>query len=188
MRVISQFNSNGNIEILSQRVIALFASREAPQSIVEDATIFFKKLCAAPVAIAGAWHAPLEKSLLKNTDPKMAANIIMYNAHEIKPVKENSNLEQLKTQNKLLLISQSHTSRASKTEVRKRDQLIFKHAHHIVFLYIRQGGRLEEYFTTLYSAGYPVSVLNNTVNQPFLVSDTVVVDSENIDDFRRLVL
>ena len=182
MKIVSRFETRGNIELLSQKPIAVFASQNTPNEIFRDAESLFEKLCDLPVSIAGGWQAPLEKKLLQKTNKRMKANIIFYSARDISKIKMTKHLADLDNENKLLVISaQSRQSRPSKTDVDKRDNLMFSQVAAILFFYIAEGGRLEKYFNDLISAKFPVYLFEHELNSPFLTSDCMPINEDNLD-------
>lgn len=183
MKLLSQFESRGNIELLSQKIVAIFSSINTPQEIYGDAEKLFEKLKNRQLSIAGGWQAALEKKLLNTTDSKMLANIIYYTAKDLSQIKMIKKLKLLEDEKKLLLISaQSRQKRASKNDVDKRDKLLFEQVSHVLFLYIHPGGRLENYFNLLQESNFPISVLQHPLNKRFLVSGCPAIQEENLDE------
>ncbi|NOX89996.1 MAG: hypothetical protein GXO77_13330 [Calditrichaeota bacterium] len=176
------FTSRGNIELLSQKKIALFASREVPREIYGSAVDFFNVLIDLPICIAGGWQSPLEKTLYKHIKPAQKANIIHYFAREINGVRLTQIQQHLLNEKKLLMIAPETTSlRPSQNLIKKRDELIFSQTKQICFLYIRPGGRLESYFNLLDQTSHSVYFLDHPLNRIFLTSNVVELNPENIE-------
>lgn len=182
MKILSQFESRGNIELLSQKPIAVFASQKTPEEIYKRAQNVFLKLCELPVSLAGGWQAPLERKLLQTILPAMQANIIYYSARDISKIKMMEKLTALETENKLLVVSaQSRQIRPSQNDIDKRDRLIFSQVSKILFMHVSEGGRLEKYFNSCLQNGLPVYILDHPLNKSFTVFDTVAVNEDNVN-------
>jgi hypothetical protein len=181
MRLLSQFETKGNIELLSQKIIAVFSSKNTPGEIYNPGRDLFLKLCELPLSIAGGWQAPFEKILLKEINPQMPANIIYYSAKNLISVK-NTGFTELEKNNKVLYVSaQSRKDRASKQDINKRDQLMFSQVHSVLFFYIETNGRLQKYFDQLIRNNFSVYTLQHDLNMNLLNAGAVGLDSENIN-------
>jgi len=174
------FETLGNVELLSQQKIALFASRSAPRQIYEPTLGLFKELGRLPLTLASGWQAPLEKFLFRHIEPQQQANYIHYlssNINQFKPDARQKELLQLK---KLLVISPLlKEKRASRPSVKKRDELIFRQVKKILFLYVHPGGRLETYFRQLSEQDYLLYLLDDPLNQAFRHEDVIPVSVDN---------
>jgi len=174
------FETLGNVELLSQARIALFASRNTPVELYPAAEALFSKLTELPVSIAGGWQAPLEKHLLSQFPLSAKANIIHYLARNINNLHLNRFQENLLAVNKLLLVSPSlRPIRVTSSMVIKRDNLIHSQIKKILFLHIEQGGKLERQFNQLYGAGYHIYLLDHPSNQLFLIPDVIGMNADN---------
>jgi len=182
MKLLSQFETKGNVELLSQNKIALFSSKNTPDEIYKPAEELFFTLCKLSISLAGGWQAPLEKSLLDLTLSGMKANIIYYSAKDLVSI-ENPKLKELESQNKILYVSaQSRKSRVSKEDINKRDELMFKQVEAVLFLYIEPNGRLEKYFDQLINKKFPVYVLEHELNSSLSKFGAVSLNLENLKD------
>jgi len=183
MKILSQFESSGNIELLSQKIIAVFSSKDTPQEIYPYAVRIFEELKNKPLSIASGWQAPLEKKLLETITPQMQANIIFYTANDLSQVNISHQLKLLNNENKLLSISaQSRKKRATKNDIDKRDKLLFNQVDQVLFLYISQNGRLEKYFNHLLESASSVLIMRHPLNKPFMSAGCSVLDEENFDE------
>ncbi len=183
MTLLSKFESTGNIELLSQKIITVFSSKDTPQEIYPAAEKLFEKLKDNHVSIASGWQAPLEKKLLESTYPEMVANIIYYTAKDLSQISLLPGLKRLDDKKKLLVISaQSRQKRATKNDIDKRDELLFKQVSQVIFLYISPDGRLEKYFNRLQEASFPIFVLQHSLNERFLVSGCPSIDDSNLHE------
>jgi len=182
MKVLSQFESKGNIELLSQSTVAVFASKNAPEDLYLPASELFLALCKLPLSLCGGWQAPLEKRLLNLAYPEMTANILYYSARDIGQISPGEKLKALDIFGKLLLISaESRTNRASSNDIDKRDALLFKHVDKVLFIYIERGGRLEEYYNQLLGRDFPVFIFDHEHNKSFNSPGSIALNTENID-------
>ncbi len=177
------FETRGNVELLSQLKVALFASKETPKTLYADALALFQSLQNMPLALAGGWHAPLEKFLFKNILLRCQANFIQYLARDINRIKPGAGQAELLKNEKLLLISPDiRQVRPSESLVKKRDSLLFSQISKILFLHISPGGRLEKYFNQLNPAEYHLYILDHPLNKPFFRQDVLRINAENAED------
>jgi len=182
MKVLSQFESKGNIELLSQTTLAVFASKNSPQEIYQPAQEIFLSLCKLPISLSGGWQAPLEKQLLNFTYPEMTASVLYYSAKDLGQVNQNNKMKILDIAGKLLLISaESKTNRASQNDVDKRDELLFKQVDKVLFLYIESDGRLEKYYNRLAEKDFPVFILDHELNQRYIGLGNTALNNDNFD-------
>lgn len=174
------FETLGNVELLSQQKIALFASRSAPPEIYEPALMLFRELGRLPLTLAGGWHAPLEKFLFKHSKAQEIANYIYYLSTNINQFKANDRQKELLQSDKLLVISPLlKEKQASRPSVKKRDELIFRQVNKILFLYMQPGGRLETYFRQLSEQDYQLYLLDDPLNQSFQHKDVITLSADN---------
>lgn len=177
-----KFESKGNIELLSQRNVALFASVKTPKEIYYEAQLLVEKMVERNFCLAGGWQAPLEKEILNDQLKKGKANIIFYTAKDIKYIKMKEPLQPMLEKEKLLILSpESKKKRVSKADIDLRDMLILDQIKHILFLYIDPGGRLETYYNYLVHNKISFSVLDHDCNRRWLTSDCSHVNSETIE-------
>jgi len=183
MKVLSHFESKGNIELLSQETLAVFASKNAPREIYPHARELFHELCRLPLSLCGGWQAPVEKELLSLTYPEMTADILLYSAKDLAIINLDETLKNLDMFGKLLLLSaESRSGRISKNDVDKRDDLLFKHMDKFLFMFIESGGRLEKYYNQLVDKNVPVFILDHPLNKNFIGPGTIALNNENIID------
>jgi len=177
------FETLGNVELLSQNALALFASRHTPQPIIPEAQKLFTALTRLPLALAGGWQAPLEKKLLRSIDPAAAANYLYYLAKDINTFQPDRVQQRLLNQRKLLILSPGiHAPRPSAKEISRRDTLLFAQVRKILFFYIAPSGRLEKYFNYLLEQAFQVFLLKHPLNAHLFNSDLVLLNSENAQD------
>jgi hypothetical protein len=183
MKLLSKFETHGNIELLSQKIVAVFSSKDTPKEIYPSAEQLFEKMTDMPISMAGGWQAPLEKKLLETAHPAMKANIIYYTAKDLSQVKMGKSLELLDNEKKLLLVSaQSRQIRATKSDVDKRDALLFNQISQVLFLYISPNGRLEKYYNTLQESNFSLFVLDHPLNEHILISGCPAINSDNLQE------
>ena len=176
------FHSRGNIELLSQNKLAVFASRETPEELFEPALAFFSELLQLPISLAGGWQSNLEKQLLTLFNTQATANLIQYFAREINHLKLESWQQALLNENKLLIISpETSQQRPNQGLVSKRDNLIFSHCQKVLFFYIQPGGRLQAYFDQLLKSGSQLFLFEHPTNEKQLSSDVVFINTDNLE-------
>jgi hypothetical protein len=177
------FETMGNVELLSQRKLALFASRKAEKIIYDSALELFLKLCTLPITLTGGWQAPLEKYLIKHIPQNVQANFAYYLAKDINQFQPTDFQRRLIEQQKLLIIAPGlNEKRSSSNAVKKRDELLFAQVSKILFLYVEKNGRLERYFRQLSGLNYQFYFLDHPLNQSFMGDDVVALNAENVAD------
>jgi hypothetical protein len=182
MKVLSHFESLGNIELLSQSTLSVFASKNTPQEIYPSAEDLFLSLCRLPLSLSSGWQAPLEKKLLNLTYPEMTANILYYSAKDLSKTGQDRKLKALNMFGKLLLISaESRSDRPTRNDVDKRDTLLFQQTEKVLFLYIESGGRLERYYNQFIEKNFPVYILDHELNRSFISPASIAVHPDTID-------
>ena len=175
------FQSRGNIELLSQRKLAVFASQNTPDRIYREAEKLFSALQRLPLSLAGGWQAPLERRLYARADVQQAANYIHYLAKDINEFQPNDLQNRLLQENKLLVLApEIRAKRASRSLVKQRDALLFSQIDSILFLYISPGGRLDTYLRQLSSPKNKLYILNHPLNQSYFGEDILAIDAENV--------
>jgi hypothetical protein len=176
------FITRGNIEILNQKKVVLFSSKDTPPQIYSSIELLFDTLRKMDLAIAGGWQAPFEKKLFKKIKASDRANYIHYLAKDLNQVSLNESQEYLVNNDKLLLIAADiKQTRIDKSLVKERDELIFSQNNRIIFLYISEGGRLEEYFKQLNVMQYQIYVLDHPLNKHLITKDVIALNQENVD-------
>jgi predicted Rossmann fold nucleotide-binding protein DprA/Smf involved in DNA uptake len=176
------FQTVGNVELLSQKKIALFASKNAPDELDPAANELADKLFQLPLAVASGWQSPLEKSVYQRFNNKCTANIIHYVAKDINQFKPTEKQQKWITQNKLLIISpELKEIRTSASVVDKRDRLIFSQNKKILFLYIESKGRLEKYFKELSQLNFQLYILEHPLNESYFHDDIIRFNDNSVE-------
>ena len=183
MPILSKFKSRGNIELLSRKRVALFASRKTPAEIYPAASGLFHVICNLPLCLGGGWQAPLERKLLKLLPGIPRAGLIYYSATDIGERVLNPKLQKIFDAEKLLLLcAEAAPGRASRSAVDKRDQLLFSQITRIIFFHIAPKGRLESVFNTLLHNNNTPFVLDHPLNEPFLNAGGLAINEDNAQD------
>ena len=175
--------SKGSIELLSQRKLAVFASRNAPREIYKSAEELFKALQKLYLSLAGGWQAPLERRLFESADPHQPANYIYYLAKDINAFRPTPLQQRILDENKLLMLSpEIKAKRTSQSLVKQRDALLFSQIDSVLFIYIHPGGRLEGYLHQLSERKNKLYILNHPLNQPYFGEDILPLDVDNAEE------
>ncbi len=176
------FNTRGNIELLSQNKIALFASQHVPDALQTDLEEFFTHLLHLPIGLAGGWQSPFEKQLYARFHASMQANVIHYFARDINQLALTPLQSALMEKGKLLMIApETESRRPSKLLVKKRDRLLFAQNRKICFLFIRSGGMLEQYFVELLQTGHAVYVFDHEINEKFKMAGAIPLTIDDLE-------
>ncbi|MBD3225155.1 MAG: hypothetical protein GF313_10530 [Caldithrix sp.] len=176
----STFATRGNVELLSQKKLAVFTSKNTPKTLYPFAERIFSILCRQELALAGGWQSPLEKRLFRQIPPSPRTHCIHYLAKDINSVYLTKEQNYLLEENRLLVIA-PHTKqqRISRQTIEQRDSLIFSQIKNILFLYIRTDGRLNRYFVQLLQMQYNLFVLDHPLNDSYLLDDIVALGEDN---------
>lgn len=173
------FETLGNVELLSQNTAAVFTSKSTPREMYSAAYQLFDSLTHLSLALAGGWQAPLEKELLKKIS-SAKANIIHYLAKNINTIQPDAVQQRLIEENRLLLISPGiNEARPSAKQINRRDELLFSQINKIIFIYITEGGRLQEYFDRFINSSYQVFLFDHPLNKNFFNNDVVLLNPDN---------
>jgi hypothetical protein len=177
------FETLGNIELLSQKRAAVFASQKTPAELHGPVISFLDALKRLPIALAGGWQSPLEKKILNQINSSGSrCNIIHYLAKNINNFKPGEDQNQLVKDGRMLFISPGiQELRPSQRQINSRDELIFSQIDKILFIFIAAGGRLEEYFNRLLSASYQVFLFEHPLNKEFFNSSAVLLNEDNAE-------
>lgn len=175
------FETLGNVELLSQQKIAIFASKSAPEEIYDRSSELFDNLLKLPLTLASGWQAPLEKILFGKIKSENQANFIHYLGRDINQFVPTEKQQFLLDQEKLLIIAPIlKDKRASDPAIKKRDSLIFSQVKKVLFLYIETNGRLETYFRQLSQQSYQIYLFDHPINKAFFHDDIVLVNEDNV--------
>lgn len=176
------FQTLGNVELLSQKKVAVFASKSAPDTLVPIVNKLAARLFQLPLALAGGWQSLLEKSVYQKFNVNCRTNIIHYVARDINQFKPTDKQQELIAQNKLLVIApELKEIRASALGVDKRDRLIFSQNKKIIFLYIEPKGRLEKYFRDLSQLNFQLYILDDPANESYFYEDVIRINEDSVD-------
>jgi len=176
------FQTLGNVELLSQKKIAVFASKNAPEELKQLKDKVFDRFLHMPIALAGGWQSPLEKLVYHQFNNKCESNIIHYIAKDINKFKPTRKQQDLIDQNKLLIVSpELKEIRANISAVDKRDRLIFSQNKNILFLYIEPKGRLEKYFKELSQLNYQLYILDHPRNEALFYDDIILINQDSVE-------
>lgn len=176
------FQTVGNVELLSQKKIAVFASKKSPSELMQIIDDLSDRLFEIPIALASGWQSPLEKTIYQKFNEKCTANIIHYFAKDINQFKPTKKQQRWIDQNKLLIISpELKEIRTSASAVDKRDRLIFSQNKKILFLYIEPKGRLEKYFIELSQLNYQLYILEHPLNASYFHDDLIRFSDDSVE-------
>lgn len=156
----------GNKDLLSQRPLAVYCSREIPLSVYDPALELVERLVTEPLTLAGGWHSRLEKEALKLREPGSASNIIYFLAKGIQNFKLPHFLRSDLDRGKVLIISPwMRGQRVDRPKVDRRNTLILEKIHRFLFLSLKEGGNLEELFYRCLSQEREVWIFDHPENR-----------------------
>ena len=177
------FMTRGSIEILNQKKVALFTSKNTPQELYPYIDTLFKRLRNIDAAISSGWQAPFEKKMYKNIRITDKSNYIYYLAKDINQLKLRQSEEEMVNSEKLLFVAPNlKGNRINRSFVTARDELLFAQNNKILFFYISKGGRLEEYYKQLNPQVFQLYILDHPLNRHFFMNDVTAVNEDNVDN------
>lgn len=173
--------SIGNEQLLEQKPLAIYCSREIPLSIYQPAIEFTQLMMSQPITLAGGWQSTLEKEALKLRKQGAPSNIIYFLAKGIQSFKVPQSLRSDLDKGKVLIVSLwMHKERINKQKVKDRDNLILDKLERFLFLHIGEGGNLEELFYRCLSSEKEVYLFDHAANHSWFNQEVVPVSKENI--------
>lgn len=171
------FQSVGNIELLSREKIIILSSQDIPQELAKRAEALFSELRKQAVALCGGWQSAMEKRLFKQAATRDSAGYIHYLARNLNSFAPNEQQQTLIDAGKLLLLApEIKQDRAVSALVDKRDNLMLSQVRKVILLYVRSGGRIEEYIKHGVFESHEVFILDHAENRAFFSDDMVVID------------
>ncbi|MCH8010361.1 MAG: hypothetical protein IIA61_00170 [Candidatus Marinimicrobia bacterium] len=173
--------SVGNEQLLEQKPLAIYCSRQIPLSVYQQALELVQNLMAQQITLAGGWQSSLEKEALNLRKPGSSSNIIYFLAKGIQNFKLSKSMRVDLDRGKLLVVSLwMHKERIDKQKVKDRDNLILDKLERFLFLHIGEGGNLEELFYRCLSSGKEVYLFDHAANHSWFNQEVVPVSKENI--------
>ena len=177
---IQEGYSLGNADLLEHHPIAIYASRNLPLSVLNDAEKLISLLAKEKYVLAGGWQSRMEKRLLKVSLRFPTSRIIYFLARGIKFYNLPRELEELIAENRLLVLSNFESERrVSRYLVEKRDQWMQNYIDYYLFLYIDPGGKTTDLFERCLEEGKSTFLLDHPENTPFTKRATGVLNQYN---------
>jgi hypothetical protein len=180
----------GNIQLFSQKghTLVLYTSRNFPVHFEPELMAFYRSLLEQPLIFCSGWHSPFEKKMLSlclqaSEDSQVIKVMARKTDLNILYKKEFPNLSPERI---LLLNPDLKNSRISKSSVRRRDQFIFHHYHHILFSYIHPGGYVQSLFEQCVEQKKNIFLFNHPINEQFFWDSVTLVDPFEMDLFSCL--
>jgi len=171
----------GNKELLNENVICLFCSRSIPLSLYYPTFDLLKCLLDQSVTIAGGWHSPLEKKVLRSREPNSKSNIILYLAKGIDHFPIPKELSNDFENGKVLIISKwKDNKRIDQKKADERNKLIVHTFNKFLFLSINENGNLESLYKSCMSQNKKVYLLDHPSNSKWINDKTVRVSQNNL--------
>jgi predicted Rossmann fold nucleotide-binding protein DprA/Smf involved in DNA uptake len=157
-RTAPTLNAIGNLDLLSQRPIALFCSIQCPDDLILKTYDLARSLQEAAIPVISGFHTPIEQDclniLLRGTSP-----IIHCPARSLHNIRLSPDQKQAIEGNYLLLISPFNASypRATAKLAEKRNELIGAIAHTICIAYAAPNSKTLAFAQRLIGAGNVVT-------------------------------
>ena len=163
------FHSRGNIELLSQRIVAVYGSREAPSVLEGDVALAARNMAMEEMTVAGGWQSRLEKCFLSSFVRVGRGYLISYAARKLEDRALSPAMNRMLDEKRLLQVAPDvATIRPTVKTVARRDALLLEQCHVVLFLYLAPGGQLAMLFEYLLAKGFPVYVLDHAFHRTWL--------------------
>ncbi|MCH7731770.1 MAG: hypothetical protein IIB44_04530 [Candidatus Marinimicrobia bacterium] len=174
--------SVGNEQLLEQKPLALYCSRQIPLSVYQPALELVQNLMAQQITLAGGWQSSLEKEALKLRKPGSSSNIIYFLAKGIQSFKVHQSLRSDLDKGKVLIVSLwMHKERIDKQKVKDRDNLILDKLERFLFLHIGEGGNLEELFYRCLSLDKEIYILDHFSNHKWFNPELTPISEKDVE-------
>ena len=172
---------SGNIDLLRQKKIGIFASRDAPQSIIIPAEKFVFAISKLPYVFISGWHSPFEKKILEKL-LVLEKEIIFFTSLGIKNLRMDNHLIKTWRNGRLLIISFFECNpKMTSLNALRRNEMISDISEQNLFLYVNSNGNLRNLIPRLTKNGRNPLVFNNSVNSNYL-KNCAPVDIGNYKD------
>ncbi len=171
----------GNLELLTQTMIALFCSKQCPGDLILTTYNLVQALRDAEIPIISGFHTPVEqdclKLLLRGTQP-----IIHCPARSIHNIRLLPEQQQAIGENRLLLISPFNASypRVTAKLADKRNELIGAIAHAIVIAYAAPNSKTLALTQRLITSGKSIVIIASPSNPLVQEQGIIGVDIDAI--------
>ena len=164
-RTAPTLNAIGNLDLLSQKPIALFCSSQCPGDLILKTYDLAQSLRDAEIPVISGFHTPIEqdclKILLRGTQP-----IIHCPARSLHKIRLSPEQKTAISKNRLLLISPFNATYARVTAElsAKRNEMIGAIAHTIFIAYAAPNSKTLAFAQRLIEAGKSVITLSSSSN------------------------
>ncbi|GAB4347281.1 MAG: hypothetical protein OHK0047_41260 [Leptolyngbyaceae cyanobacterium] len=170
-------NTIGNLEFLTQNMIALFCSKQCPGDLILKTYDLAQSLRDQAIPVISGFHTPIEQDCLKillcGTQP-----IIHCPARRLHKMRLSPEQKQAIVENRLLLISPFSSSypRVTAELAGKRNDMIGAIAHTIFIAYAAPNSKTLAFAQSLISAGKSVVTFASSSNPLFQEQGIVGLD------------
>lgn len=172
---------SGNFELLKKSKVAVFASRNIPQSTKVHAERLLEKLTEHDHAFIGGWQSPFESSMLKRLAIS-EKGIIFFTSLGIRDQSVYNYLRKPMDAGRLLIVSFfEKNQKATNIMSQKRNEIISDIADSNLFMYVRNGGNLDMLIQRLNTKGRTPLILNSPSNSDHF-QNSRVIDFSNVQD------
>lgn len=175
--------AEGNVSILSQRMLGLFCSVKCPGSIILETYELARTLRDAGVTVVGGFHTPMEQEclalLLRGSQP-----VVVCPARGLGRMRLPAEWKQPLAERRLLILSPfpEEERRITAALAQARNDFVAALAADILVTYAAKGGRTEAFAREALAWGKPVLTVASPENEPLVVSGARPVSAA---DWRR---
>lgn len=172
---------SGNIDLLRQKKIGIFASRDAPQSIVIPAEKFVFAVSKLPYVFISGWHSSFEKKIFEKL-LLLEKEIIFFTSLGIRNMRMDNHLIKTWRNGRLLIISFFEDNpKMTSLNALRRNEMISDISEKNLFLYVNNNGNLRNLIPRLSKNGRNPLVFNNSKNFNYL-KNCASIDINNYED------
>lgn len=176
------FKVYGNNIVLLRPRIAIHASVEAPEALYLHAEKLFSSLLDMEITIGSAWHSPLEKQLFDRYSQLSSAYLVYFLSERMADFKMPGNLVMPYENRRAVVVEPSAGKEVLEEDgLHIREEIIDDLFDHHLFLYIRQGGIMEQRFANLLHLGKRVAIMRHTINEPYFIGDVEQIEHYSAD-------
>jgi len=155
----------GNIEILKQSLLGLFASVKCPASLILKAHDLAQKLVEDCTPVISGFHSPVEKEMLSVLQ-RGSGSIVICPARGLEEMRIPARYHHLFEKGRLLLLSAfpSSIKRPKENFTQERNRIVGTLAERIMIIYANPGGKIEALCRDFLKWNKPVFALPGNQN------------------------
>lgn len=172
--------SLGAADLLQAKPVAIYCSRKVRAASVTECQEIVRGLAQRGVVLAGGWHSPLEKWLLRKTAPLKQSAFIYFLSKGIEHFRPDEMTEQLLQQRRIVVLAKRlRGKRISRAMVEERDIWMRKLIQKYLFCFVDPAGNTSTLIQKCLDANKEVFVYNYPGNPYSRDGSVMLVNSDN---------